>query len=124
MVNSSSSAPANQFVLLNWACVLYETLLKTDVKPPAAKPFTTLVGVIASMLDCLLDKSMRVKDTIRKGAVVRTRRAIRMVRNVYDRFYLPPDILLACGCDPEPNFCSAYFDKITLYDGATARYFD
>ncbi|KIJ51382.1 hypothetical protein M422DRAFT_43931 [Sphaerobolus stellatus SS14] len=74
--NSSSSAPGNQFVLLNWACVVYTWICQSSSKF-SDQALKSILSTLASLLDSLLDQTAHIKQAIRRGAVVRARRAIR-----------------------------------------------
>ena len=77
---SSSFAPANQYVLLNWACTVYTALLQCYNVTESTEAWKTLVGVIGFLLNRLLNRDVRVKDAMRRGATTRVRRAVRGVR--------------------------------------------
>lgn len=66
------------FVLLNWAYEIYTICVKQNENFPTSLAFKALVGSMALLLDMVLESS-KSKDTLKKGAVVRARRALRSV---------------------------------------------
>lgn len=77
---SSAFSSTDMFVLLSWICGLYTACLKCSPDFSATRPWNTLVGIMASFLDLLLDERIQSKKSIQKSALVRTRRALRSVR--------------------------------------------
>lgn len=66
------------FVLLNWACGIYTVCVKQNESFSSSPPFKGLVGSIAVLLDMVLESS-KSKDSLKNGALARTRRALRSV---------------------------------------------
>jgi hypothetical protein len=66
------------FVLLNWAYGIYTICVKQNENFPTSPAFKALVGSMALLLDMVLESS-KSKDTLKRGALVRTRRALRSV---------------------------------------------
>jgi hypothetical protein len=75
----SSMAPANLFALLSWCCALYAVLVRYSTTFRSSALWTSLATSMATLLDLLRQPSTRAKSSIQKGAVVRTRRALRSV---------------------------------------------
>ncbi|EIW80197.1 ARM repeat-containing protein [Coniophora puteana RWD-64-598 SS2] len=74
----SAYAPANIFVLLSWCSALYSTLLRSDPSyPTASQGWIPLVVSLAALLDLQLTRGTRTKPSMRRAALVRTRRALR-----------------------------------------------
>ncbi|CCM02945.1 uncharacterized protein FIBRA_05060 [Fibroporia radiculosa] len=75
----SSYASADIFVLLSWCCGLYTVCLQCspDFVTTSSIAWNGLISVIANLVDLVLDDSTRIKPSIRKSALVRTRRALR-----------------------------------------------
>ncbi|KAF9234000.1 armadillo-type protein [Melanogaster broomeanus] len=74
---SSSYAPADIFVLLNWTCGLYTTCLRSSANFVTSDSWRVLIGILSALLDMQLNRSTRTKPTMQKSALVRTRRALR-----------------------------------------------
>ncbi|OBZ65072.1 Translational activator GCN1 [Grifola frondosa] len=74
---ASSHAAADMFVLLGWCCGLYVACLQSNPEFTSSRCWEVLVGVMASLVDMLLDPSTRTKHSIQKSSLVRTRRALR-----------------------------------------------
>lgn len=74
----SSYAPSDLFVLLSWSCGLYTVCLKHNSQFTSSDPWKVLVGSMATLLD-MIAESTKAKPALKKGALVRTRRAIRSV---------------------------------------------
>ncbi|RDX47550.1 ARM repeat-containing protein [Lentinus brumalis] len=74
---SSSHAAADMLVLLSWCCGLYTACLECNPDFPKSPSWTALLGVMASLVDMLLDPSTHSKKSLQKSALVRTRRALR-----------------------------------------------
>ncbi|KDR69874.1 hypothetical protein GALMADRAFT_913484 [Galerina marginata CBS 339.88] len=74
--NSDSYAPSDLFVLLSWSCGLYTTCVKYNPQFTTSNSWRALVGSMAVLLDMLTESSM-AKPSLKKGALVRTRRALR-----------------------------------------------
>ena len=70
------------FVLLSWCCGLYVTCLDCNADFPSNRAWPVLLGIMASLLDMLLDPSTRSKKSLQKSALVRTRRALRHVSSL------------------------------------------
>ncbi|KAL4249154.1 TOG domain-containing protein [Abortiporus biennis] len=73
----SSFAASDMLVLLSWSCGIYSTCLRVNADFSKSKAWEPLLTVIASLLDSLLDENTKVKSSIQKSALVRTRRALR-----------------------------------------------
>ncbi len=63
-------------MLLSWACGLYTVCTKHDPHFMASNPSRALVGSLALVLD-MVQESSKAKPSLKKGAVVRVRRAFR-----------------------------------------------
>ncbi|TFY63660.1 hypothetical protein EVJ58_g3122 [Rhodofomes roseus] len=74
---SSSHAASDMFALLGWCCGIYTVCLSCDDNFPSKSAWEPLIGVIATLIDMILDKSTRSKAPIQKGALTRVRRALR-----------------------------------------------
>ncbi|KAI0644913.1 ARM repeat-containing protein [Trametes meyenii] len=74
---SSSHAAADMFILLSWCCGLYVACLDTNPDFPKTRSWPALLGIMAILVDMLLDPTTRTKKSLHKSAVVRTRRALR-----------------------------------------------
>ncbi|PFH47401.1 hypothetical protein AMATHDRAFT_152123 [Amanita thiersii Skay4041] len=74
---SSSYAPADLFVLLSWSCGIYAICTQLDPEFPSSTPWRSLVLSMASLLDVILGSE--AKSSLKKGALDRTRRALRSV---------------------------------------------
>ncbi|KAI0710312.1 ARM repeat-containing protein [Cerioporus squamosus] len=74
---SSSYAAADMFVLLSWCCGLYVACLECNPDFSKSRSWTTLLGVMASLVDMLLDPTTHSKKSLQKSTLVRTRRALR-----------------------------------------------
>ena len=77
----SSYAAADIFVLLSWTCGLYTVCLQENPNFTSTQFWRVLVGILATLLDSLLGKTNRVKSSMQKSALVRTRRALRSAPN-------------------------------------------
>jgi hypothetical protein len=75
---ASSYAPSDLFVLLSWSCGLYSICLKTNPDFPETQSWRVLVGILATLFDMILS-SIIAKASLKHGAFVRVRRAIRSV---------------------------------------------
>ncbi|OCH93463.1 ARM repeat-containing protein [Obba rivulosa] len=73
----NSYASADMFVLLSWTCGLYISCVKTNPNFASTPSWESLLGVMATLVDLLLNESVRVKPSVQKSALVRTRRALR-----------------------------------------------
>ncbi|KAH9976102.1 ARM repeat-containing protein [Lactifluus volemus] len=73
----NSNAPADLFSLLSWCCTLYAVLVCHSTTFSASASWTSLVTSMATLLDLLLQPSIHARTSLRKGAVVRARRALR-----------------------------------------------
>lgn len=67
------------FVLLSWCCGLYVACLECNPDFTKSRSWTALLGIMASLVDMLLDPATRAKKSLQKSALVRTRRALRYV---------------------------------------------
>ncbi|CAL1711997.1 unnamed protein product [Somion occarium] len=70
-------AASDMFVLLSWSCGLYAVCLKTNANFTSTPTWRALIGVMAILVDLLLDKSSHAKPSVRKSTLVRARRALR-----------------------------------------------
>jgi len=82
----SSYAPADLFVLLSWCCGIYAICVKENGQFSSTSSFKALVGSIALLLDMVLESS-KAKETLKKGALTRTRRALRSVSATIPSFF-------------------------------------
>ncbi len=78
-VPPSSIAAADMFILLSWCCGLYVTCLECSPDFPSNRAWPILLGIMASLVDMILDPSTRAKKSLQKSALTRTRRALRHV---------------------------------------------
>lgn len=74
----SAYAPSNIFVLLSWSCGLYTVCVKHNSQFSASNSWRVLIGSMALLLD-MITESTKAKPSVKKGALVRTRRALRSV---------------------------------------------
>ena len=79
------------FVLLGWSCGIYDVCLSSSPDFVTKPAWDHLVGVLATLIDMILDKSTRSKASIQKGALTRVRRALRSVC-IVDPFVSQPHI--------------------------------
>jgi hypothetical protein len=93
---SSSTAPANYFVLLNWACTIYVALFKECQTVEVSDTLCSLVRILASVFNALLHKATHVKPAMQRGAIVRMRRTVRVVWCTISRVGI-----LICNCPSE-----------------------
>jgi len=77
---SSSYAPSDLFVLLSWSCGLYTVSVKHNPQFTSSSSWKVLIGSMATLLD-MVAESTKAKPALKKGALVRTRRALRSVWN-------------------------------------------
>ena len=82
----SSYAPSDLFVLLSWSCGLYTVCLKHNAQFTSSDPWKVLVGSMATLLDMIAESTI-AKPALKKGALVRTRRALRSVWRNSASFY-------------------------------------
>ncbi|KAF9059496.1 armadillo-type protein [Rhodocollybia butyracea] len=73
---SSSYAPSDLFVLLSWCSGIYSVCLEVNPHFTETSSWKSVVGSLAILLDMLCD-SNRAKPSLKNGALVRTRRALR-----------------------------------------------
>ncbi|EMD33195.1 hypothetical protein CERSUDRAFT_142825 [Gelatoporia subvermispora B] len=73
----SSYASSDMFVLLSWTCGLYVTCVKTNPQLESTPAWEPLIGVMATLVDLLLNEASRAKPSVQKSTMVRTRRALR-----------------------------------------------
>ncbi|KAI0343486.1 ARM repeat-containing protein [Trametopsis cervina] len=73
----SAYPSADMLVLLSWLCGIYSTCVKYNAEFALSPPWISLVASMATLLDLLLDDSLKTKPNVRKSALVRTRRALR-----------------------------------------------
>ncbi|KAF9479098.1 ARM repeat-containing protein [Pholiota conissans] len=82
--SADSYAPSDLFVLLSWSCGLYTVCVKHNPDFPKSNPWRALIGSLALVLD-MLTESSKAKPSLKKGGLVRTRRALRSAgKNVPD----------------------------------------
>ncbi|THU98405.1 ARM repeat-containing protein [Dendrothele bispora CBS 962.96] len=74
--SASSYAPSDLYVLLSWSCGLYMVCLETNASFTESQPWSSLVNSMALLLDMIFD-SERAKPTLKNGALVHVRRALR-----------------------------------------------
>ncbi|KAI0764358.1 ARM repeat-containing protein [Trametes elegans] len=74
---SSSHAAADMFVLLSWCCGLYGVCLDCNPDFTKSRTWQALVGIMASLVESLLDPATRAKKSLQKSSLVRMRRALR-----------------------------------------------
>ena len=74
----SSYAPSDLFVLLSWSCSLYTVCLQHNAQFTKSDSWKVLIGSMATLLD-MIAESTKAKPALKKGALVRTRRALRLV---------------------------------------------
>ncbi|KDQ56445.1 hypothetical protein JAAARDRAFT_36597 [Jaapia argillacea MUCL 33604] len=74
---SSSYAAADIFVLSSWSCGIYTVCLENNPDFTTSRAWDILVGVMAVLLDIILGPSTHAKSSLKHGALVRTRRALR-----------------------------------------------
>ena len=72
------------FVLLSWCCGLYVACLDSNKEFTTTRAWPVLLGIMASLVDMLLDPGTPGKKSIQKSALVRTRRALRHVRGSHN----------------------------------------
>ncbi|KAF8161530.1 armadillo-type protein [Crassisporium funariophilum] len=75
-----SYAPSDLFVLLSWSCGLYTICAKHNPQFTSSNSWKLLIGSMAILLD-MVTESTKAKPSLKKGALVRTRRALRSVSN-------------------------------------------
>lgn len=75
----SAYPAADKLVLLSWLCEIYSVGLKYNAGLTSEPSWTPLVSAIAVLLDLILDDTTKIKSSVRKSALVRTRRALRLV---------------------------------------------
>ncbi|KAK7051190.1 translational activator of GCN4 [Paramarasmius palmivorus] len=78
--SSSSYAPSNLYVLLSWSCGFYTVCLETNPTFVETQCWKTIVGIVATLLDMILG-SQQAKPSLKNGALVLTRRALRSAPN-------------------------------------------
>ncbi|KAF5363220.1 hypothetical protein D9758_008404 [Tetrapyrgos nigripes] len=74
--SASSYAPSDLYVLLSWSCGLYTVCLETNALFTETQSWTFLVASMALLLDMICD-SERAKPSLKNGALVHVRRALR-----------------------------------------------
>ncbi|TFK45118.1 armadillo-type protein [Crucibulum laeve] len=72
----SSHASSDFFVLLSWSCGLYTVCVKNNPDFPASNSWRLLIGSMAILLDMVME-STKAKPSVKKGGLVRVRRALR-----------------------------------------------
>ena len=78
MIFSSSYAPSDLFVLLSWSCGLFTVCVKHNAQFTLSDSWRVLIESMANLLD-MIAESTKAKPALKKGALVRTRRALRSV---------------------------------------------
>ncbi|KAG9005891.1 translational activator of GCN4 [Tulasnella sp. JGI-2019a] len=73
----SSTAVANHFTLLTWCCALYAAQLEYNPNFSESPHWSVTLTIMAMLLDTILNEESHAKQTLRKSALVHTRRAIR-----------------------------------------------
>ncbi|KIK62847.1 hypothetical protein GYMLUDRAFT_242480 [Collybiopsis luxurians FD-317 M1] len=74
--SANSYAPSDLFVLLSWCCGIYAVCLETNKNFTQESSYKSIVGSMAVLLDMISD-SDRAKPSLKTGALVRVRRALR-----------------------------------------------
>lgn len=72
-----TGAGSTRFALLAWANTIYSAV--PAVHPLEDAPFVSLAVTLSNLLNAVLDEANGAKDSIRKSALVSTRRAVRTV---------------------------------------------
>ncbi|KAG6873014.1 hypothetical protein C0995_003975 [Termitomyces sp. Mi166 len=72
----SSYASSDLFVLLSWSCGIYTVCINTSLEFSSTNVWRVLVGSMATLLD-MINASVKVKQSLLHGALVRVRRALR-----------------------------------------------
>src|SRR6266852_1291477 len=75
----SSHAPADLFSLLSWCCGLYVIVIRYSSGSASRPLWTSLASSMAILLDLLLPPLPHATPSVRKGAVLCARRALRSV---------------------------------------------
>lgn len=73
-----SGATSTRLALLGWAATIYASVPVGHALDDA--PFLSLATSLSLLLNVVLDESAAAKETVRKSALVVTRRAVRTVR--------------------------------------------
>jgi hypothetical protein len=75
----SSYATSDLFVLLSWTSGLYAICLQTNSEFPviSSPQFKELLGIMATLLEAILDPTSAGKASLRQSALTRVRRAFR-----------------------------------------------
>lgn len=76
----SAHAASDMLVLLSWATGIYTACVQSNPDFTSAPAWAPLLGSMAVLLDFLLDEDVKAKSSLQKSALVRTRRALRIVR--------------------------------------------
>ncbi|KAG8904625.1 translational activator of GCN4 [Tulasnella sp. 403] len=76
-VAASTSASNNIFALLTWCCAFYSAQAKNDPAFSETAEWPTLIGLLAMLLDAILDEASPGRKSLRKAALVHSRRAFR-----------------------------------------------
>ncbi len=76
----SAHAASDMLVLLSWATGIYTACVQSNPNFTSAPAWGPLLGSMAVLLDFLLDEDVKAKSSLQKSALVRTRRALRIVR--------------------------------------------
>ena len=74
----SSFAAGDMFVLLSWSCRIYAIYVKSDGEFSLSNSWRSLITSMATLLDVILG-SGQAKFSLKRGALVRVRRALRSV---------------------------------------------
>lgn len=87
-----SGATSTRLALLGWAATIYASVPAEH--PLDDAPFLSLATSLSSLLNVVLDDSAGAKETVRKSALVVTRRAVRTVSVSGDAIYARKSSLL------------------------------
>lgn len=86
-------ASSDRFALLVWCCALYDTTLDTDAEFPSSPEWPVLVQMLGTLLSIILSDGSGAKVTLKRGAIVHLRRAVRGVSD-WQRVIAPNNIQL------------------------------
>ncbi|KAF7965509.1 hypothetical protein HWV62_43100 [Athelia sp. TMB] len=70
-------AAADVFVLLSWSCGIYTTVLRISPTFTSSTLWRVLLVTMGTLFDVIRGSSTQAKPTLQKGALTRTRRALR-----------------------------------------------
>ena len=71
------------FVLLGWCCGLYAVCVEVDKHFASSHSWNLLTGSLALLVDILMNPTACAKPSMKQSVLVRTRRALRSVRDHY-----------------------------------------